>query len=241
MKWCSSPTASVHLPRIGHSTPHFNWYGTERLVRKHLASAGIPTYMYPSTLLICELTVAPEHRHSIPCSHDTPTTIARFSWHAQEYTLCAHHNGPYKLGRPEVWSWTDSTWLILIVLILHKGMIIFLDTIFRYYFPRSHVVSSSTSSLPSTSSQPPPPQPTSSSVSSSSLLPSTCQPLPDIFSGVVAYLHGYEGEERERRERERYLVAYDGDVTSDITDQTTHIIVRTGAQVSSCQINIAQC
>uniref|UniRef100_A0A667YDN3 Chromodomain helicase DNA binding protein 1-like n=1 Tax=Myripristis murdjan TaxID=586833 RepID=A0A667YDN3_9TELE len=39
--------ASVHLPRIGHSTKGFNWYGTERLIRKHLASKGIPTFMYP--------------------------------------------------------------------------------------------------------------------------------------------------------------------------------------------------
>uniref|UniRef100_A0A1X7TLM6 Macro domain-containing protein n=1 Tax=Amphimedon queenslandica TaxID=400682 RepID=A0A1X7TLM6_AMPQE len=38
--------ASVHLPRIGHSTPHFNWYGTERLIRKHLSSKGIPTFIY---------------------------------------------------------------------------------------------------------------------------------------------------------------------------------------------------
>uniref|UniRef100_A0A1X7T7R7 Uncharacterized protein n=1 Tax=Amphimedon queenslandica TaxID=400682 RepID=A0A1X7T7R7_AMPQE len=39
-------SASVHLPRIGHSTPHFNWYGTERLIRKHLSSKGIPTFIY---------------------------------------------------------------------------------------------------------------------------------------------------------------------------------------------------
>ncbi|XP_040896882.1 chromodomain-helicase-DNA-binding protein 1-like [Toxotes jaculatrix] len=38
--------ASVHLPRIGHSTKGFNWYGTERLVRKHLASRGVPTFIY---------------------------------------------------------------------------------------------------------------------------------------------------------------------------------------------------
>uniref|UniRef100_A0A3Q2FEC1 Chromodomain helicase DNA binding protein 1-like n=1 Tax=Cyprinodon variegatus TaxID=28743 RepID=A0A3Q2FEC1_CYPVA len=43
--------ASVHLPRIGHSTKGFNWYGTERLIRKHLASRGIPTFMYPLCLL----------------------------------------------------------------------------------------------------------------------------------------------------------------------------------------------
>ncbi|KAF0877863.1 CHD1L protein, partial [Crocuta crocuta] len=39
--------ASVHLPRLGHATKGFNWYGTERLIRKHLATKGIPTYMYP--------------------------------------------------------------------------------------------------------------------------------------------------------------------------------------------------
>ena len=38
--------ASVHLPRIGHSTRNFNWYGTERLIQKHLASKGIPTFVY---------------------------------------------------------------------------------------------------------------------------------------------------------------------------------------------------
>uniref|UniRef100_A0A8C5FEK5 Chromodomain helicase DNA binding protein 1-like n=1 Tax=Gadus morhua TaxID=8049 RepID=A0A8C5FEK5_GADMO len=42
--------ASVHLPRIGHSTRGFNWYGTERLIRKYLSSKGVPTFMYPVTL-----------------------------------------------------------------------------------------------------------------------------------------------------------------------------------------------
>jgi len=40
-------TATVHLPRIGYNMPGFNWYGTERLIRKHLCSRGIPTYVYP--------------------------------------------------------------------------------------------------------------------------------------------------------------------------------------------------
>ncbi|XP_072294945.1 chromodomain-helicase-DNA-binding protein 1-like [Eucyclogobius newberryi] len=38
--------ASVHLPRIGQSTKGFNWYGTERLIRKHLSAQGVPTYIY---------------------------------------------------------------------------------------------------------------------------------------------------------------------------------------------------
>ena len=44
--------ATVHLPRIGYNTPSFNWYGTERLIRKHLASKGIETSMYPHILCI---------------------------------------------------------------------------------------------------------------------------------------------------------------------------------------------
>ncbi|KAM8820274.1 chromodomain-helicase-DNA-binding protein 1-like [Eudromia elegans] len=38
--------ASVHLPRIGYATKGFNWYGTERLIRKHLSARGIPTLIY---------------------------------------------------------------------------------------------------------------------------------------------------------------------------------------------------
>ncbi|KAG7276288.1 hypothetical protein CRUP_015611 [Coryphaenoides rupestris] len=38
--------ASVHLPRIGHASRGFNWYGTERLIRKYLSSRGVPTFIY---------------------------------------------------------------------------------------------------------------------------------------------------------------------------------------------------
>ncbi|XP_059349811.1 chromodomain-helicase-DNA-binding protein 1-like isoform X2 [Ammospiza nelsoni] len=38
--------ATVHLPRIGYATKGFNWYGTERLIRKHLAARGVPTLVY---------------------------------------------------------------------------------------------------------------------------------------------------------------------------------------------------
>eukprot|EP00054_Salpingoeca_dolichothecata_P016848 m.99395 g.99395 ORF g.99395 m.99395 type:complete len:272 (-) comp22170_c1_seq1:450-1265(-) len=38
--------ASVHLPRIGHGSPNFNWYGTERLIRKRFATIGIQAFVY---------------------------------------------------------------------------------------------------------------------------------------------------------------------------------------------------
>ncbi|XP_073707948.1 chromodomain-helicase-DNA-binding protein 1-like [Garra rufa] len=64
--------ASVHLPRIGHSTKGFNWYGTERLIRKHLATKGISTFIYyykratshSSTVSSSTCTATPSTSHS---------------------------------------------------------------------------------------------------------------------------------------------------------------------------------
>lgn len=44
---CLFSPATIHLPRIGYNTPSFNWYGTERLLRKHLVCKGIQTSVYP--------------------------------------------------------------------------------------------------------------------------------------------------------------------------------------------------
>ena len=44
---CAFVTASVHFPRIGYNTVGFNWYGTERLIRKYFTAKHIPTYVYP--------------------------------------------------------------------------------------------------------------------------------------------------------------------------------------------------
>ncbi|KAJ3186102.1 Chromodomain-helicase-DNA-binding protein 1-like [Irineochytrium annulatum] len=38
--------ASVHLPRIGQSTPGFDWYKTERIIRKCLPARGVDTTLY---------------------------------------------------------------------------------------------------------------------------------------------------------------------------------------------------
>ncbi|KAJ7993577.1 hypothetical protein DPEC_G00273840 [Dallia pectoralis] len=51
--------ASVHLPRIGHSTRGFNWYGTERLIRKHLASRGVHTSIYYYNRAASGMTTSP--------------------------------------------------------------------------------------------------------------------------------------------------------------------------------------
>ncbi|XP_029434009.1 chromodomain-helicase-DNA-binding protein 1-like isoform X2 [Rhinatrema bivittatum] len=58
--------ASVHLPRIGHATKGFNWYGTERLIRKHLASRGVPTFIY----------YYPRTRASSSCSQASTSSAA---------------------------------------------------------------------------------------------------------------------------------------------------------------------
>ncbi|XP_035871395.1 chromodomain-helicase-DNA-binding protein 1-like isoform X2 [Phyllostomus discolor] len=56
--------ASVHLPRIGHATKGFNWYGTERLIRKYLAAKGIPTYIY----------YFPRNKSAIPHAQSSPSS-----------------------------------------------------------------------------------------------------------------------------------------------------------------------
>ena len=137
--------ASVHLPRIGHSTPNFNWYGTERLIRKHLASRGIP--------------------------------------------------------------------------------------VFIYYFPRDGAPRNAAPSELSVCSS-------GAQVPLSSL--SGCDAsLPDLFTGVIAYLHDMPDEDRKRWTR--LIVAYNGDVCNTIDDSTTHIITgsaQTPPLPASCKANV---
>lgn len=59
-------SATVHLPRIGYNTPSFNWYGTERLVRKYLASKGIDTSMYPYLITTLTKTLKRWKYNSVP-------------------------------------------------------------------------------------------------------------------------------------------------------------------------------
>ena len=72
--------ASVHLPRIGYSTPNFNWYGTERLIRKHLVSNGIPTYMYPQCLMSQIDTHTRAHLLTHTHTHTHTHTQGLFKW-----------------------------------------------------------------------------------------------------------------------------------------------------------------
>jgi len=37
---------SIHMPRIGATTPQFNWYGTEKLIRKVFCRRSVDTYIY---------------------------------------------------------------------------------------------------------------------------------------------------------------------------------------------------
>lgn len=37
---------TVHLPRLGYNTPNFDWYSTERLIRRCLCDRRIHTYVY---------------------------------------------------------------------------------------------------------------------------------------------------------------------------------------------------
>lgn len=67
------------------------------------------------------------------------------------------------------------------------------------------------------------PPPASSFVSS--LLPAGCDPLPDLFSGLVFGFHGVSAEERERLER--FILAYDGETRGDTeSPKITHLVCK---------------
>jgi len=56
--------ASVHFPRIGYNTPNFNWYGTEKLIKKLLAQRDIPTYIYYFKRRTTKTSAFPSHASS---------------------------------------------------------------------------------------------------------------------------------------------------------------------------------
>nr|XP_006819816.1 PREDICTED: chromodomain-helicase-DNA-binding protein 1-like [Saccoglossus kowalevskii] len=78
--------ASVHLPRIGYATHGFNWYGTERLIRKHLSSKGIPTNIYYFPRKNRSL----QKQLSNTASNDDPQPSTSFSDETQPSTSKSH-------------------------------------------------------------------------------------------------------------------------------------------------------
>ncbi|KAL4225128.1 Chromodomain-helicase-DNA-binding protein 1-like [Mactra antiquata] len=130
--------ASVHLPRIGHDTAGFNWYGTEKLIKKHLASKGIPTYIYYYPR-------KQQKRKPVVTFADTP---------------------PSKVKKPN-----DDT------------------------------------------------KPTTSSTSRNN------KSLLDIFTDTVIFLHNNQMSDEDIKRYKRYIIAYNGDIDSTISDQTTHIVI----------------
>ncbi|PIK37992.1 putative chromodomain-helicase-DNA-binding protein 1-like [Apostichopus japonicus] len=71
--------ASVHLPRIGHSTPGFNWYGTERLIKKHLCNRGIHSSVYYYARRTQKQTPAASQSIEVSSSEesDDPSTVTK--------------------------------------------------------------------------------------------------------------------------------------------------------------------
>ena len=58
-----------------------------------------------------------------------------------------------------------------------------------------------------------------------SLLPPDCDPLPDIFTGVVVCFHG---DSELKSQLSRYIIAYNGDMTDTVDSSTTHLVYKKG-------------
>ncbi|KAK6180019.1 hypothetical protein SNE40_012242 [Patella caerulea] len=151
--------ASVHLPRIGHDTPGFNWYGTERLINKILTSRGIPTYIY-----------------YFPRKHSVKRKSSSIS-----------ESNASKVQKK---SLNDRL---------------------------------SSSPEPSTSSS----HQNSTNHDEDNQKKSANEELSSIFEDQLIVLHGLP-EDKEKHYK-RYIVAYDGDIGSKVTDYTTHVVVQDSA------------
>ncbi|CAN0329422.1 unnamed protein product [Lampetra fluviatilis] len=203
--------AGVHLPRIGHATPGFNWYATERLVRKHLVSRGVPTYIYyhprrtrqGAAASTARPSSAPKPAASASSAASVASTTSVASAQTAAQSAATHKPGP---------------------------------SVSACIKPASAAaLSPSSSSSSSSSSRPPPP---SSSSSSPSLAAGPGDPnaagspsgqsdswslgFPDFMSGVRARFLGLP--EAEAARLARYLVTFDGDVSAGVDADTTHLV-----------------
>lgn len=151
--------AGVHLPRIGYATPGFNWYGTERLIRKHLASRKIPTYIY-------------YYKRHQGQGKKRKTTATPTPSTSRDYSEPEDNDEePLKKAK-------------------------------KYDVKNNNLPSNSASHRPV----------------------KVEGKLPDYMQGVAVYYIGLEADVKATLSR--YLVAFDGDVHSDIEDVTTHLVVK---------------
>ena len=106
-------------------------------------------------------------------------------------------------------------------------------TVCSYYFPHSQTSTSHTiaSSTPYTSSTP------TISTPSHHSFPRGCSPLPDIFTGLLFYLH--ELDPQLTSTLTRYITAYDGNISDNIAMETTHILCE--VEDSSVELQVSTC
>lgn len=211
--------ASVHLPRIGHDTPDFNWYGTERMLRKKLAARGIPTFVY----------YYPRHRAmkrkmlTDSNSSPLPSTSKDYQYPSWQYIDSSSEefdsediseNFSEELSESEDFSEPISE-----------------------DFSEHGSENSSEHELDDFSED----------LSSPSVLTKgrylnknkkKSNALLDIFQGTSIYC--WNLSEEETKMFKRYIIAYDADFDTEIHDSTTHIIVKpeAGLQFEDLQLLI---
>lgn len=198
--------AGVHLPRIGHSTRGFNWYGTERLIRKHLASRGVHTSIYyysrsVSTSALGMSTTPSIASASAPTSKaSAPTSKASASTSKASVSLSP--SPPHSPPVPQ------------------------------YPGPDSDRESEEGETANQSSDRG---SEEGETANQSSRTPSPADPaLPDFMRGVHVFFYNLTASDRKRLAR--YLITYEGDEEEIMSSEVTHIVTELESPVQSQEL-----
>ncbi|XP_045543189.1 chromodomain-helicase-DNA-binding protein 1-like isoform X2 [Salmo salar] len=205
--------AGVHLPRIGHSTRGFNWYGTERLIRKHLASRGVHTSIYyysrsvstsalgMSTTPSIASASAPTSKASAPTSKASAST-SKASASTSKASVSLSPSPPHSPPVPQ------------------------------YPGPDSDRESEEGETANQSSDRG---SEEGETANQSSRTPSPADPaLPDFMRGVHVFFYNLTASDRKRLAR--YLITYEGDEEEIMSSEVTHIVTELESPVQSQEL-----
>ncbi|XP_064865450.1 chromodomain-helicase-DNA-binding protein 1-like isoform X2 [Oncorhynchus nerka] len=204
--------ASVHLPRIGHSTRGFNWYGTERLIRKHLASRGVHTSIYyysrsVSTSALGTSTTpstasASTSKASASSSKTSAASPSPSSVSPSPTSVSVSPSPPHSPPVPQ-YPGTDSD-------------------------RESEEGETANQSSDRGSEE-------RETANQSSRTPSPSGPaLPDFMRGVHVFFYNLTASDRKRLAR--YLITYEGDEEEIMSSEVTHIVTELESPVQSQEL-----
>eukprot|EP00063_Salmo_salar_P096253 XP_014071088.1 PREDICTED: chromodomain-helicase-DNA-binding protein 1-like [Salmo salar] len=212
--------AGVHLPRIGHSTRGFNWYGTERLIRKHLASRGVHTSIYYYSRSVSTSALGMSTTPSI-ASASAPTSKA-----SAPTSKASAPTSKASASTSKASASTSKASVSLSPSPPHS------PPVPQYPGPDSDRESEEGETANQSSDRG---SEEGETANQSSRTPSPADPaLPDFMRGVHVFFYNLTASDRKRLAR--YLITYEGDEEEIMSSEVTHIVTELESPVQSQEL-----